>query len=45
MREKDEEEEGQRSIRRRNDSNKLLIDDFSGDKALSFWSKIAVGRS
>jgi hypothetical protein len=39
MREKDEE--GQRSIRRRNDSNKLLIDDFSGDEAMSFWSRIA----
>jgi hypothetical protein len=24
-----------------NDSNKLLIDDISGDKALSFWSRIA----
>jgi hypothetical protein len=24
-----------------NDSNKLLIDDISGDEALSFWSRIA----
>ena len=23
------------------DSNKLLIDDISGDEALSFWSRIA----
>jgi hypothetical protein len=24
-----------------NDSNKLLIDDISGDEALPFWSRIA----
>ncbi len=26
------------------DSNKLLIDDVSGDEALSFWSRIIAAR-
>ena len=35
------DEEGQTVKTKEDDSNKLLIDDISGDEALSFWSRIA----
>ena len=35
------DEEGQTVKTKEDDSNKLLIDDVSGDEALSFWSRIA----